>query len=343
MLRKLSLFAVIFFVAPCWHALSQDVSDAFDAMEKSTSWTHDFKSMDVLLIARSSTKTELESTQTSESRDAIRQRRILINRAGEFRIVESCGTKSICLLEGVERAKESVYSNVYIGDAKSARQIAFPSGIEGDFRGVYEGKSYFDVVSGPRWEISTLPYKFMFTSPDTEIQAEFDRMTQTLFHCSEKNFHLETTLNADRKQVKVYRVRRLNPKTESSKSTTVTYKLEVSNEGFDHGLVTSIQVAWMKDEFQKEDYEDEKQLESYPKYSTEVRWKEVLTHDGQSVKVVPIHVVHKILRARFSKSTQDITFDWKSVNNGDLELPSLNSCGEECLQMRTEIDKILRR
>lgn len=343
MLRKLGLFVAFFFVATCEPVLSQDVSDAFKAMEKSTSWTQDFKSMDVLLIATSSTKTELESIETSESRDAVRKRRILINKAGEFRIIEACGTKSICLLEGVERARESVFANVYIGDAKSARQVAFPSGAEGDFRRMYEDQSYFDNASGPRWEITTLPYKFMFTSPDTEIQAEFDRLTQTLFQCEEKNFHLETIQNADKKHIKVYRVRRLNPKTESSKSTTVTYKLEVSNEGFDHGLVTSIQVAWMKDEFQKEDYEDEKQLESYPKYSTEVRWKEVSTHDGQAAKVVPVHVVHTILRAGFSKSTQNITFDWKSVNNGDLELPSLSSCGEECLKMRMDIDEILRR
>lgn len=157
---------------------------------------------------------------------------------------------------------------------------------------------------------------------------------------NEENLHATEEKLRDGKSVKVFRVRRMF----DSGAGASAWRLVISDEGFDKGLILQSYMGFLDNEHAKIPYVSDDRLATDQKESVVTTWKEYSTEEGKTL-VLPKRILRRLDR-KFSldgKQIEAIEFDWKSFKAQENEDLSYEFAESRAKDLRRTVDRALNR
>jgi hypothetical protein len=195
-----------------------------------------------------------------------------------------------------------------------------------------------------RMDSSVLPFAFY----PVKI-AGHDRSSQTVFlvdylidNKDTKNVMITDAKTKEGKPVKVARIKRLSP---SEVKGAAAWRVVISDEGVDKGLIVEAHQCFLKEDQLGEVYAREDQLKNVQVSSTFVTWKSVPLDDGGESIVLPASVKRQA-STRYSTvtlKTELIDFRWVSLKAPEPEKLTDSFAEKRTWELRKAVDKALNR
>ena len=204
-------------------------------------------------------------------------------------------------------------------------------------------RSYFDGLQLTMMQnsIRLFPISLMNIS-ETPDQTTIEMIDFIVENTNERNVQISEEKATDGRNARVFRVKR---PFKAKSPGACCYRIVVSLDGLDNGLVTEVHEGYMKQEELAADYVSESQLKPRQIVSTYTKW---MTFDSESSEkcIVPAHITKKKLIkdpgvSLLNKQTTEFT--WEPLGDTDESEFSFERCSEVATELRKSVDEFLRR